>query len=332
MGSNGYAIGADGARDANALLLSNTHFPSGTDGRWYELHLTIPGRINAIGAALQGVPVVNVGFNRHIAWTHTVSTARRFAAYELKLVPGDPTSYMLDGHRVPMRERTVHVGTRSHTFYESVWGPVVVRPDATLDWTAETAYALVDVNAGNLRLANQWAAWNRAKSVADWRRKAARFQGNPWVNSIVADDRGNAYYGDDGAVPQREAAFLRAVRRAEEPLLLPAAGIAVIDGWRGVRAAGRSGAAVRGIFGNKVAPADRAARLHVQLQRLVLAAQRGRAADGLPARARRRAGHSCRARGWRRSWPSSGSRAATASARPASRSTTCVRSSSPTAT
>ena len=28
MGSNGYAIGADGARDANALLLSNTHFPS----------------------------------------------------------------------------------------------------------------------------------------------------------------------------------------------------------------------------------------------------------------------------------------------------------------
>ena len=68
-----------------------------TDARWYELHLKIPGRLNAIGAALQGVPVVNLGFNRHVAWTHTVSTARRFAAYELKLAPGDPTSYVVDG-------------------------------------------------------------------------------------------------------------------------------------------------------------------------------------------------------------------------------------------
>ena len=97
MGSNGLAVGADGARDARALLLSNTHFPSGTDVRWYELHLTIPGKLDAIGAALQGVPVVNVGFNRHIAWTHTVSTARRFAAYELKLAPGRPTAYVVDG-------------------------------------------------------------------------------------------------------------------------------------------------------------------------------------------------------------------------------------------
>ncbi len=161
LGSNGVAVGGDGAREARALLLSNTHFPSGTDVRWYELHLTIPGKLDAIGAALQGVPVVNVGFNRHIAWTHTVSTARRFAAYELKLAPGDPTAYLVDGKTVPMRKRTVRVGGRTHTFYETIWGPVVVRPDATLTWTSGTAYALADANADNFRLTNQWAAWNR---------------------------------------------------------------------------------------------------------------------------------------------------------------------------
>ena len=139
MGSNGYAIGSDGARDGDALLLSNTHFPSSTDVRWYELHLTIPGKLDAIGAALQGVPVVNLGFNRHIAWTHTVSTARRFAAYELKLAPGDPTSYLVDGKTVAdapaHRARPRRGGARSHTFYETRWGPVVVRPgrDADLD-------------------------------------------------------------------------------------------------------------------------------------------------------------------------------------------------------
>jgi acyl-homoserine-lactone acylase len=233
MGSNGYAIGARAARGkARSLLLSNTHFPSGTDVRWYELHLKIPGKLDAIGAALQGVPAVNLGFNHHIAWTHTVSTARRFAAYELELAPGDPTAYLVDGRAVPMKRRTVHVAGRTHTFYETRWGPVVVRPDATLTWTADTAYALKDPNAEDFRLTNQWAAWDRAKSVTDWRRKAARIEGNPWVNSIVADDRGNAYYGDDGAVPDVRGTFLDRCGTAKSPLLLDAAGIAVLDGSR----------------------------------------------------------------------------------------------------
>jgi acyl-homoserine-lactone acylase len=255
MGSNGLAVGSAGARDARALLLSNTHFPSGTDVRWYELHLTIPGKLDAIGAGLQGVPVVNLGFNRRIAWTHTVSTARRFAAYELELAPGDPTSYVVDGRTVPMRKRTVRVAGRTHTFYETRWGPVVVRPDATLTWTAETAYALADPNADNFRLTNQWAAWNRGKSVADWRRKAARIQGNPWVNSIVADDRGNAYYGDDGAVPNLQPAFLERCGTAKSPLLLGAAGIGVLDGARAeCRLPTDRDAAAAGILGPRALP------------------------------------------------------------------------------
>jgi acyl-homoserine-lactone acylase len=254
MGSNGYAIGAEGSRNGDALLLSNTHFPSSTDVRWYELHLTIPGKLDAIGAALQGIPVINLGFNRHVAWTHTVSTARRFAAYELRLVPGKPTSYLVDGRAVPMRKRTVRVpvrggGTRTHTFYETRWGPVVVRPDATLTWTADTAYALADANANQFRLTNQWAQWNRATSVRDWRRKAAAVQGNPWVNSIVADDHGNAYYGDDGVVPHLDRGFLGRCGTAKSPLLLAAAGIGVLDGSRtGCRLPSDAGAAARGIF------------------------------------------------------------------------------------
>ena len=260
MGSNGYAVGADGARGGDALVLSNTHFPSGTDVRWYELHLTIPGRYDAIGAALQGLPVINVGFNRHVAWTHTVSTARRFAAYELKLVPGRPTSYLVDGKAVPMRRRTVRVrvrggATRSHTFYETRWGPVVVRPDATFNWTADTAYALADANADQFRLTNQWAQWNRATSVRDWRRKAAAIQGNPWVNSIVADDRGNAYYGDDGVVPHLDPGFLARCGAPKSPLLLDAAGIGVIDGTRAAcRLPSDADAAAGGIFAHGALP------------------------------------------------------------------------------
>ena len=61
-------IGRDGANGERALLLSNPHFPWKGPERWYEVHLTIPGKLNVIGAALQGVPVVNIGFNRNVAW------------------------------------------------------------------------------------------------------------------------------------------------------------------------------------------------------------------------------------------------------------------------
>ena len=64
LGSNAYGIGRSGARGVRSLVLGNPHFPWQGSERWYEVHLTIPGKLDAIGAALQGVPAVNIGFNR----------------------------------------------------------------------------------------------------------------------------------------------------------------------------------------------------------------------------------------------------------------------------
>src|SRR3546814_14418055 len=79
------------------MLLGNPHFPWKGRDRFYEMHLTIPGEYDMIGAALSGQPVVEIGHNETMGGSHNVSTARRFTFYELKLVPGDPTSYMVDG-------------------------------------------------------------------------------------------------------------------------------------------------------------------------------------------------------------------------------------------
>ena len=127
LGSNAYGIGSAGTRGGRSALLANPHFPWQGPER-YQLHLTIPGELDAIGAALQGVPVVNIGFNRDVAFSHTVSTARRFTPYELRLKAGEPTTYLVDGRERRMRRRTVAVctpgGVRRHTFFETRWGPV----------------------------------------------------------------------------------------------------------------------------------------------------------------------------------------------------------------
>jgi len=259
LGSNAYGVGSDGTRDGRSVVLGNPHFPWQGSERWYEMHLTIPGKLDAIGAGLQGVPVVNIGFNKHVAWSHTVSTARRFTPYELKLVAGDPTSYMVDGKAVMMKRRTVSVrtpsGVQRHTFYETRWGPVFDYPVAGLTWGTETAYALADVNADNFRLTNQWSEYDVAKSVGDLRRASAKVQGNPWVNVIAADSAGRAYYADDSVVPNVDAALQqRCATSAKAPLLLTA-GVVLLDGSRASCRWGNDRDAVaKGILGPKALP------------------------------------------------------------------------------
>jgi acyl-homoserine-lactone acylase len=259
-GSNAFGIGSAGARGDRALVLGNPHFPWHGSERFYEVHLTIPGKLDVIGAALQGSPAVNIGFTRGVAWSHTVSTARRFTPYELDLVPGNPTQYMLDGRRVPMRERTVRVGGEEHTFYETRWGPVLDFPLAGLRWTNEHAYAFADVNFRNLRLADQWAEYDRARTVDDLRSAYRRVQGNPWVNTIAADSRGRAYYADESVVPNVDADLQE--RCATGPLaeLLLTQGVVLLDGSRIACAWKRDrDAAVPGIIGPSGLP--RAKRL-----------------------------------------------------------------------
>ena len=236
LGSNAYGIGSAGTRNGRSVVLGNPHFPWQGPERWYELHLKIPGKIDAIGAGLQGAPVVNIGFNRNVAWSHTVSTARRFTPYELKLKAGDPTTYLVDGREEKMRAphgvgADATPASSSTPSTRRAGGPCSRFPAATLTWTADTAYALADVNADNFRLTNQWSRYDRAKSVAGLRRASARVQGNPWVNVIAADRHGRAYYADDSVVPNVDAALMeRCMTSPKADLLLSAGGVVLLDG------------------------------------------------------------------------------------------------------
>ena len=42
----------------------------------------MPGKIDAMGAALGPSALPAIGFNRGMAWIHTVSTGRRFTLFE----------------------------------------------------------------------------------------------------------------------------------------------------------------------------------------------------------------------------------------------------------
>ena len=208
LGSNAVALGKAGVQGGKGLLLGNPHFPWHGSQRFFESQLTIPGKLNVSGASLLGVPVILIGHTRNMAWSHTVSSARRFIAYQETLDPTDPTRYIVDGQSKPMRRTTVTVedkdgSKKTRTLYSTEHGYVTnsLQGQALFPWTNATAFTIYDVNTGNFRMINHFYEMNRAQSSPQVLKILKKYQGIPWVNTIASDSKGRALYADIGAVP-----------------------------------------------------------------------------------------------------------------------------------
>lgn len=208
-GSNAVAVGAERSANGRGLLLANPHFPWVGGMRFYQMQLTIPGKLDVMGAALPGLPVVNIGFNRHLAWTHTVDTSKHFTLYRLQLDPKDPTHYLQDGKSVPMAQETISVTVKAadgslhqvdRQVYSSNFGPIVQWP-GRLDWDTQAAFSLRDANLDNTRVLQQWYRINRADSLGELRGSIEQLQGIPWVNTLAVDAQGTALYLNQSVVP-----------------------------------------------------------------------------------------------------------------------------------
>ncbi len=214
LGSNGWAFGREATADGGGMVVANPHFPWNGINRFYQAHLTIPGKIDVMGVMLPPLPVVSIGFNRDVAWTHTVSTAARFTLSELTLEPGEPLAYRVDGKRyalkaqrieVPVRGADDSVAVREFTAYRSILGPVVASAKIGLGWSGQHAYAVHDANRGNVDFIETWLRLATSQSVRDVNTALAEKRGIPWVNTIASDRGGDALYADIGRVPNVDA-------------------------------------------------------------------------------------------------------------------------------
>ncbi|MEV7083496.1 penicillin acylase family protein [Streptomyces sp. NPDC093516] len=257
MGSNAVAFRGDTTANGRGLLLGNPHYPWQGGRRFWQSQQSIPGELNVSGGTLLGLPVVSIGFNARVAWSHTVSTGVPASLHRLTLDPADPTVYLVDGRPEPMRKRTVTVAVQdgppvTRTQWWTRYGPVVTSLSAQvpLPWTATTAYALHDPNAGNLRFADTSLGFGKARSTAGVLASLARHQGLPWVNTIAADRAGHSLYTQSQVLPRVTDELAERCSTELGRSTYPASGVAILDGSRGDCALGSDpDAVVPGIFG-----------------------------------------------------------------------------------
>lgn len=258
LGSNGLALGKDVTVNGRGILLGNPHYPWTSTDRFYQAHLTIPGRYDAMGAILGGIPIIVIGFNKDVAWTHTVTRAVHFTTFRLALDTRDAsgTTYLYDGVPTKMSSKTVSVDSlrsdgrmsrRSKTFYFTKQGAVLVKPDAGITWSNEAVHVLGDANRHNTRLIEQWIGVGSAKNVGEMKASLDRIVGLPWVNTMAADRDGNVLYADASVVPKVGAQMF-----ASDCFVLPQ--LLMFDGSRPACAWGDDTRAPAGVFSPVEAP------------------------------------------------------------------------------
>ncbi|MFI2209707.1 penicillin acylase family protein [Streptomyces sp. NPDC020141] len=262
MGSNAVAFNGDTTANGRGLLLGNPHYPWQGGRRFWQSQQTIPGELNVAGGSLLGSPVVNIGYNDRVAWSHTVSTGTPMNLHELKLDPKDPTVYLVDGERERMKKRTVTVRVKdgspvTRTQWWTRYGPVVtgLGRGLPLPWTAERAHAIGDPNAAHMRFFDTSLAFGKARSTAGLLAGLRRTQGLPWVNTVAADSRGGSLFTQSQVLPRITDSLFERCSTELGRATYPGAGLAVLDGSRTECAPGTDRDALQpGTFGPKNMP------------------------------------------------------------------------------
>jgi acyl-homoserine-lactone acylase len=199
-GSNAWAIAPSRSASGNTMLLANPHTPWSGPFLWYEAQLTAPG-IDAYGASFVGVPVLNIAFNDHLGWTHTINTHDGWDAYKLSVMRD---KYRFDGKLYPFKTETQPFKVKQSngklreeqlTVQHSLHGPVVTQ-------TGNKAIALRVVGLDQPKALEQWWKMARAQNLLQFEAALKPLQ-IPMFTIMYADRAGHIMHLFNGQVPIR---------------------------------------------------------------------------------------------------------------------------------
>tara|TARA_B100001769_G_scaffold62104_1_gene45898 strand:- start:54 stop:1706 length:1653 start_codon:yes stop_codon:yes gene_type:complete len=207
LGSNVIAVSPSRSDDKYTRLLINSHQPWSGPVAWYEAHLNSNEGWNMVGGLFPGSPVVLVGHNENLGWSHTVNSPDLIDIYELTINPKNPNQYYFDGkyENFELSEAKIKVkiwGPIKWTFkrkiYRSKHGPVIKNDHGS--------FAIRYSGHDEFRYLEQWFRMNKSKNFNDFE-NALKIMAIPMFNTIYADKKGNIFYIYNALFPERKDAY-----------------------------------------------------------------------------------------------------------------------------
>ena len=203
LGSNVIAVSPNRSADGHTRIAINSHQPWSGPVSWYEAHLKSNEGLNIVGGLFPGSPVVFVGHNQNLGWSHTVNRPDLIDVYELQIHPENKNKYLFQGRweELEVSKAILPVkifGPLSWKFKKeilwSVHGPVIRNDSGT--------FAIRYSGYGEIRQVEQWFRMNKSKNLNDFV-NAMEMLALPMFNTLYADKDGNIYYVYNALLPIR---------------------------------------------------------------------------------------------------------------------------------
>ena len=215
LGSNNWAVGPGRTASGKAMVANDPHLDNRIlPGTWHPVGLFAPG-IQAVGAALPGMPGILVGRTQHVAFGVTNAYGDVQDLYIETVDPKDPTHYLSGGNSMPfgvitetirIKDKAAEGGVRNHELKirTTVRGPVISdheglgpKGDKVLVLRSTDAEVLApQIGVENLLTAPNAAAFDQEVQKIDLM----------LFNFVFGDDQGNIAHRATGAVPIRKGA------------------------------------------------------------------------------------------------------------------------------
>ncbi|HZJ01926.1 MAG TPA: penicillin acylase family protein, partial [Gemmatimonadaceae bacterium] len=201
VGSNNWAVAPSRSSTGNALLAGDPHLDLTLPSVWYEMHVVVPGKLDAAGVGFPGMPGVVIGFNRNVAWTFTNTGSDVNDFYEEKVDDANhPSRYLVDSQWRNLEKRIEKYRSPSgsviatDTLYFTHRGPMrrILGKWLSMRWTAYEPSHEPD----------NFMSLSHTRSVNEWL-YAMRDYIAPTQNGLVADQSGNIAIRSSGAYPIR---------------------------------------------------------------------------------------------------------------------------------
>ena len=208
LGSNVIAVSPSRSDDKFTRILINSHQPWSGPVAWYEAHLNSNEGWNMVGGLFPGSPVVLVGHNENIGWSHTVNKPDLIDVYELTLNPENSNQYYFDGRyeNFEISESSIKVkiwGPIKWTFKRKVFrskhGPVIKNEHGS--------FAIRYSGHDEFRYLEQWFRMNKSQNFDDFE-NALKLMAIPMFNTIYADKEGNIFYIYNALFPKRSDGYI----------------------------------------------------------------------------------------------------------------------------
>lgn len=208
-GSNTWAIGPSRTKSGKAMLFANPHQPWFGYGQFYEGHLKSGEGLNMAGSAFFGGPLITIGHNDVLGWSHTVNEPDVGDVWiETFDDPKNPNNYRYgDGHRTATEwKATLKVKTpkgledRQFTFRKTHHGPIIGKQD-------DGKYLAVNIakltEGSRMR---QALKMGKSRNLDQFRDAMSELN-LQMFNTCYADNQGNIFYVYNGTVPKRDRSF-----------------------------------------------------------------------------------------------------------------------------